>query len=91
LRAELIRRRTLFISRLCVFMALICGAHLPTFPAPFWRKRFFGFFLPNPAFNARELFFEFDAGSSFSSFHPKHAQYFRRREFEFKRACGRAN
>ncbi len=33
-------------------------------------------------FSARELFFEFDAGSSFSSFHPKRAQYLGRREFE---------
>ncbi|WP_297961087.1 hypothetical protein, partial [uncultured Campylobacter sp.] len=79
-----------FISCLCVFMALICGANRLLFSPPSYRIDLVGLIYQTD-FSAQELFFEFDAGSSFSSFHPKHAQYFKRREFEFKRACGRAN
>ena len=60
LRAKLIRAAALFISRLCVFMVLICGANRLLFSPPSCRIDFVGLIYQTD-FSARELFFEFDA------------------------------
>jgi hypothetical protein len=74
LRAKLIRAAAFFISRLCVFMVLICGANYLLFSPPSFKIDFVGLIYQTD-FNARELFFEFDAEPSFYLFHPKRAQY----------------